>query len=135
MAERKVYVARTKGDAKRRFEWVTLPDGDVCMWSLTMSEASNITEQSRRPQVGDLPARIDPTMSGALEVLLSAHTDEPESPKPQRIFADIQQVYDLPFGEYAELVKAGMRANGKDDETLEELAAFTEARQATNSAS
>jgi hypothetical protein len=135
MSERRVYAARPKGQPKRRFEWVPLPEGDICMWSLSMSEASNITEQARRPALGDLPARIDPTMSGALEVLISAHDDEPDAPKPQRIFTDIQQVYDLPFAEYADLVKAGMRANGKDEETLGELAAFTEARQATNSAS
>lgn len=132
MDERKIYQARSAGDGKRDFEWVDLPDGVICIWSLSMAEGANIQMQSKRPGGG---SQIDQTKCSALEVLISAYTDEPGQKDARKVFGHIDQVYELPWAEFRALVEGAMKANGRAPADLEGLKAFTEARQDLTSAS
>jgi hypothetical protein len=128
MSERRAYVAPAKGKARRRFEWVELPEGEVCVWSMNMAEATQIAEQASRPKI-DPRGGVDAAASGAWEVFFSCYSAEPGDPEARRVFPDVGIVYDLPWDDFQALIQAAMRVNGKDAETVESTGDFMPARQ------
>jgi hypothetical protein len=118
--ERKILKPGEVKRTRRRFEWVSLPDGDVCVWSLSMSEALDITHQSQRP--GNLGA--DEKMSNAIEMQIICRAGEPDDEEAAPIFASIQQVFDLPWEEFLLLHDASLRVNGRQKNDNEALKAF-----------
>ena len=62
-------------------EWVSLTDGDVCVWELTLPESAVLAERSRRPEIDERGGH-DATMATAWMLALSVHHgDETDSPR------------------------------------------------------
>lgn len=121
--ERKIFKARPAGDPKRRFEWASLFDGDVCLWELTVSEANQVAGWATRPSI-DPRGGMDIGLVHSGLLVLSAHTAEPEDKKAERIFADIEQVLGMPHAEFRVLLETADRVNGKGMEAEAEAKAF-----------
>jgi hypothetical protein len=118
--ERKILKPGEVKRTRRRHEWVSLPDGDVCIWSLSMSEALDIAQQSKRP--GELG--VDQKMSSAIEMQIACHSAEPDDEQAEPIFTSIQQVFELPWEEFLILHEASLRVNGRQKQDNEALKAF-----------
>ena len=124
MSQRRAF-KQNKADIRSRLkkEWVSLEDGDVCVWELTTAEASFLAERSRRPSI-DTRGGMDQTMATAWLISLSVHHgDEADSP---RVWDDItyQDALLLRARDANKITEAFSRVNGTSDEALEAASDF-----------
>lgn len=127
---RKVYQAH-QGPPQRTREWVSLADGDVCVWSMTAAESIQLADRAARPG-------IDPRGghdTGALilfQIIFSCYDGEDDDAK--RIWGDVDlvSVGSLAQREMEAILAAINRVNGKDAATEEIVRDFTTAAEGRN---
>jgi hypothetical protein len=117
--------AAPRPDRLRR-EWVSLDNGDVCVWELTAAEMGVMSERSTRPAI-DPRGGIDTTGASAWMAALSCRQDD--APGSPRIWDDlaVSEILALRFEEWARLQETMQRLNGLDAESVEERRDFTPA--------
>jgi hypothetical protein len=120
---RKIYDPQARTEASRRFEWVALDEGEVCVWEMQVAETLRLVSAAMRPP--DFPGNpIDETEAILWQIMLTCFDDEP--PQGKRIFADhmAPEVTRLKHHEFRALMQAIGRLNGTGDRNLEGLNAF-----------
>lgn len=121
--------------AKRRFEWVALDAGDICIRELTVRETIALTERSSRPSI-DPRGGLDPGEAVLWQILFSCYDGETEDAR--RIFSDtdpedVRTIYAMRAEEFNKILTAINRVNGQDATEAEILRDFTAARQGATS--
>lgn len=120
---RKVYNPAARTETMRRFEWVPLDDGEMCVWEMQVSETLRLVSNSMRPP--DFPGSpVDETEAILWQIMLCCYDEEP--PGGKRIFADhmAPEVGRLKHHEFRALMQAIGRLNGTGDENLAGLNSF-----------
>lgn len=135
MSEHRPFNKQEAGQSRRRFEWVSLDAGDICIRELTVKETIALTERSSRPSI-DPRGGVDPGEAVLWQILLSCYDGEGDDARP--IFsdtepADIRTIYGLRAEEFNRLLMAINRVNGQDATEADLLRDFTAARQGANS--
>lgn len=122
---RKVYNPHERQETQRRFEWVSLDDGDICVWEMQVAETLRLVSNSMRPP--EFPGSpVDETEAILWQIMLACYDDEP--PQGKRIFEDHMgpDVGKLKHHEFRDLMQAIGRMNGTGDSNLEGLNGFFE---------
>ncbi len=120
---RKVYNPALRQEVQRRFEWVPVDDGEICVWEMTVNETLSLVSNSMRPP--EWPGSpVDEQSAILWQIMLSCYDDEP--PTGKRMFQDHQadDVGRLKHHEYRDLMAAIGRMNGTGDNNLEGLNDF-----------
>lgn len=131
MKERRAFKQNKDIKNDLRKEWVSLVDGDVCVWELMTPESVLLAERSRRPAI-DTRGGMDETAATAWLIALSVHhSDEPDSP---RVWDDlaIADTLLLRSRDTNLIVGAFRRVNGTSEEELEAVTDFSPATGAQN---
>lgn len=124
--ERKIYRPGAE-PPERRFEWVELERGWVCLWDLRLAESVRITDQCTLPEkLGGGESR---GRAVALQILYSCYDGEPSKPGVSRIWKDheLGDVYLLSFVDMRRLGEAIQRLNGQTATEAEIVRDFTPA--------
>lgn len=111
---------------ERKKEWISLPDGDLCIWSMRMREFSRVTDLSTRPQEDPRGGRDEKEFI-LWSIALSAYDGDGEAAK--RIWPDekVHELWDLSAADFDQIWRAVNRVNGTDTTAQERLRDFTKA--------
>jgi hypothetical protein len=111
---------------ERRKEWISLPDGDLCIWSMRMREFSRVTDLSTRPPEDPRGGRDEKEFI-LWSIALSAYDGDGDDAK--RIWPDDQahRLWELSAADFDLIWRAVNRVNGTDPTSEERLRDFTRA--------
>lgn len=130
MSERKLYDPAA-AVAARRFKWVTLDRGDVCVHEMSLADTMQITERSARPGL-DPQCGLVRAQAVVLQIMYSCRRDD--DPGSPRIFTDLDMtpIQELRFHEFDALLQAINEVSGKSATEEERLRDFTTATGQTS---
>ncbi|HEY9014960.1 MAG TPA: hypothetical protein VIM84_07850 [Gemmatimonadales bacterium] len=117
----------------RRFEWVSLTHGDVCVRAMTVSELLQIQDRAQRPKI-DPRGGLDPGWSALLQVALSCYDGEDEGARPiwpcSLDLKSLSPIGRLPIQDFTAIIQAVQRVNGMEGSEVDALADFSRASEA-----
>lgn len=111
--------------AALRFEWVSLPAGDVCVREMRVAELVGLMELAARPKI-DRRGGFDPGSSAVWQILYSCYMGEEPDAAPvwPHNQEGMREVMALSMETFTAIMKAIQRVNGMADSEVEVLTGF-----------
>lgn len=112
---------------RRRYEWVQLDAGRVCVRELTAADSLFVMQQSTRPAMAGRAAQMDNSQAMLWQIQASCYNGHEESSQLIFDITDLPVIQRLRQSEWGKLVAAIERVNALADEEVERLEDFTRA--------
>jgi hypothetical protein len=128
MSERRAWKPRPADERQRerRKEWVSLDDGDVCVWEMRTQETTTLIQKAQRPE--KLGGGSDALEDALWTCILTCYQgDEPDA-KPcwgnPPTMEDIKYILALRAEELGRINQAAQRVSGLTEEEIGEVRDF-----------
>ena len=114
----------------RRFLWVELSIGRVCVWEMLTRDYLTVNSNARRHEL-DKRGGLDPGESQAWQILVSCYRDEPGRPGARALFnvTHLPQIMAMKVRDFAKLMAAIQTVNASDAAEVAALEDFMRARK------